>query len=237
MILRLLSEYLTSEELITPQQIHNRFTVVAEKLLNNYTLVINHKTFRLTEIEFYYYHPEIHPDPFVHRDILQKKMGIWYFHKTGANYRLGTFKGMDITFGDETIPTYGGILVRATEEMKKPNNYTYGPSKCVDVVLKETGVTFDQMDGKQITKESCPILYLEDYSHTPEEVLICPRVGLPIITTEHLNNMFRYANYRYIIYPQKTHKGKVSLIAPSLLMQGYSKQQINELLGYRVFKK
>lgn len=237
MILHDLQEILKQENLDMPVNRNKTFGLMAEKLFNQYALFINYKPFRLTEIEFYYHHPEAHPDPFVHRDVLQREMGVWYFHKTGANYRSGTFKGMDITFGNESIPTFGGILIRAVEEIDPPENYIYGPSKCVDMVLRETGESFDKMDGKQVIPESCPLLYLEELSHAYEEVIKCPRVGLPVRPTGHLNNIFRYINYRFLIFPKKKHKGKVSLIAPSLLVQGYSKHNINQLLGYRAFNR
>jgi len=39
-------------------------------------------------------------DPFTHKDPLQQTCGQWYFHKIGAQYKGGTYKGLDLTFGD-----------------------------------------------------------------------------------------------------------------------------------------
>jgi len=35
-----------------------------------------------------------------------------YFHKKGAIYRPGIYRGVDLTFGDEDSKNFGGILIR-----------------------------------------------------------------------------------------------------------------------------
>jgi len=36
----------------------------------------------------------------------------WYFHRYGSKgYKSGTYKGLDITFGQDSM--YGGILIRS----------------------------------------------------------------------------------------------------------------------------
>ena len=47
----------------------------------------------------------------------------WYFHKFGANYKAGTYKGLDITFGKEDVPMYGGILLRTIQDASDFNFY------------------------------------------------------------------------------------------------------------------
>src|SRR4051794_39549996 len=89
------------------------FTRIADRLLNASRLRVAGIPHRLTEIEFYDFDPTVHPDPFTHRDPIQRECGRWYFHRTGGVYRSGSFKGFDLTFGDGT--SRAGILIRGLE--------------------------------------------------------------------------------------------------------------------------
>ncbi|MCK4654590.1 MAG: hypothetical protein KAU01_09090 [Candidatus Cloacimonetes bacterium] len=68
----------------TTKEIGKAFDTVAEEILNKCILVINNKekeiSYRITEIEFYYYDECKHPDPYVHRDCRQRLNAQWYFH-------------------------------------------------------------------------------------------------------------------------------------------------------------
>src|SRR3954470_22893409 len=75
------------------------FASLADRLLNRCRLTVGGEPHRFVEVEFYYC-GEGHPDPFTHRDPLQKECGRWYFHRTRGEYRGGSFKGVDLTFGD-----------------------------------------------------------------------------------------------------------------------------------------
>ena len=73
------------------------FQTIADKLINSYELVLNEKhIFRLSEIEFYFYHQTRHPDTFAHRHPEQQHHSNWYFHRQGtsptASYKAGTYK-------------------------------------------------------------------------------------------------------------------------------------------------
>lgn len=83
---------------------------IASYLLTRTHLVVAGDIYYLVEIEFYYYNQQ-HPDPFTHKDPLQLTCGRWYFHRQGNKYRSGSFKGIDLTFGDGE--TFGGILIRS----------------------------------------------------------------------------------------------------------------------------
>ena len=109
------------------------FANVARVLLAS-RLRVNDRSVDLCEIEFYL-HRDDHPDPFVHRDPMQRCFGRWYFHRVGENYRGGTFKGLDITFGFDGY--YGGVLIRSlrTPEGRLIN----GSSLSVDYLLAITG--------------------------------------------------------------------------------------------------
>ncbi len=95
-----------------PDALDDWFTRIAERLLNGSRLTVGKQAYRLVEIEFYYW-SDAHPDPFAHRDPIQFSIGHWYFHRTRGTLRSGSFKGLDLTFGDG--PTSGGILIRGME--------------------------------------------------------------------------------------------------------------------------
>lgn len=65
----------------------------------------------MCEIEFYL-NCEGHKDTFTHGDTLQHENAKWYFHKMGGNYKAGSYKGLDLTFGHRGS-TIGGILIRS----------------------------------------------------------------------------------------------------------------------------
>src|ERR1043165_4334096 len=88
------------------------FTQIADRLLQGTQLIVGKQPHRFVEAEFYYYNDQ-HPDVFAHRDPLQLHVGRWYFHRTRGTYRSGSFKGMDLTFGDGKA--FGGILIRSIE--------------------------------------------------------------------------------------------------------------------------
>lgn len=73
------------------------FHSIADRLINEYELVVDQQHFfRLTELEFYYYHPTRHADTFAHRHPEQSEHSLWYFHRQGtsptASYKSGTYK-------------------------------------------------------------------------------------------------------------------------------------------------
>jgi hypothetical protein len=69
-------------------------------------LIFLKRPHRFVEIEFYYT-DAIHADPFTHKDPLQKTNGQWYFHKIGAQYKGGTYKGLDVTCGSPKVSFIG----------------------------------------------------------------------------------------------------------------------------------
>ena len=231
----LIIKELDVKKLESSGQIQVQFEKVAGMLLNGFTLIVSGKPYRLFEIEFYYYSP-IHPDPFVHRHPQQLTKGRWYLHKKAALYRTGIYRGVDLTFGDEYAQTYGGILVRGIVNPDDQKEYVYGPAKCVDFFREVMGISIEEVDDRAATEQECPQFYLERKKQSEEPVISGPRVGLTVRPAEHLSNMFRYAHYRYIIYPRLPHKGKEVLIAPGLLMKGWKKGDVNRMFGYKILR-
>lgn len=68
--------------------------------------------------------------------------GKWYFHRFGKTYKVGTYKGMDLTFG-KGDKAYGGILIRAISSVGAtdgkhlpPNEFIEGPCNTVNKILE-----------------------------------------------------------------------------------------------------
>ena len=103
------------------------------------------KTTRLTivEVEFYFNHAgRPFNDVFTHGDDLQKTCAHFYLHrssgKKAAKYRNGSFKGMDVTFGNgDTF--YGGVLVRAVRDVDS-DEIIEGPCNVVQELMKRCGI-------------------------------------------------------------------------------------------------
>ena len=186
------------------------FGAIAERLLNETELRVAQQSYRLVEIEFYL-HNANHPDPFTHRHPIQFQCGRWYFHRSGSTYRGGSFKGLDLTFGDGTAT--GGILLRslATPE----GRILCGPSLCVDHLLHTLGMErvaeLDRvLDGRLVWDADSP-LSLRHVEPVEKRVLLSsPRVGLSLKKARVGDERPRYLMrpYRYLSEPRKVSKGK-----------------------------
>ena len=108
---------------------------MADCLLNSFRLIIANKRYRIIETEVYYRGPH-HVDPFAHRDPIQLQCDRWYVHRTGGSYNGGSFKGLDITFGDGRAS--GGWLIRGLEQCD--GTHIDGPSLVVDHILASAKV-------------------------------------------------------------------------------------------------
>jgi hypothetical protein len=71
------------------------FSEIVGRLLNATDFLVNAIPYRFAELEAYYYGPG-HLDSFSHRNPLQRENGRWYFHRSGGQYRSGSFKGVDL---------------------------------------------------------------------------------------------------------------------------------------------
>lgn len=111
------------------------FTNTARELLTLRGLLINGTVYELAEVEFYLTSKD-HSDPYTHQHPEQKLYAKWGFHrasdKADAKYRGGTFKGLDLTLGNEN--TYYGILIRSI--YSKTTGVICGPCKVVNTILE-----------------------------------------------------------------------------------------------------
>ncbi len=208
------------------------FDVIAEHLLNRARLVAGGSPHRFTEVEFYYHAPD-HPDAFAHRDPLQKECGRWYFHRTGGVLRGGSFKGLDLTFGDGSA--HGGVLIRGFEAAD--GTLIDGPSLCVDRLLDCTGATsLAQLDravaGLSAWDEDSTLILRAEAAGEPRPLHRSGRVGLTLKKAQPTSHLPRYLcrTYRYLSEPRRIAKGKLYLVL-ALHASGASADKIREITG------
>ena len=139
---------------IDKDAIENSFDRIATELLNSKTLDVNGQVFRFTEIEFYYFHKDYHPDEYTHRHL--RKAGEWRFHN----------QGIDITLEGNDVQD-GGILIRG---ILVDGQYINGPIKCLKRIFEAFGkvtepTSFILKDG---TARSIPII--KTIRHLPNSV-------------------------------------------------------------------
>lgn len=166
------------------------FKEYAEKILNNTILKVKDKKYRICEIEMYYCNDE-HPDKYTHCDVLQMEHNKFYPHRFGnKTYKSGTYKCMDIAFGDKKTQTYFGILIRSIENIDTNEFYT-GPCISVNEILSNYDMKeFKEfMEKYDIDKE----FLLETQKLDHQDIFIGPRVGLGDKYPEYKEKKYRYA--------------------------------------------
>lgn len=193
------------------QTIQSWFDHIAGYLLNQTSLFIMEQPHRIEEIEFYYRTPK-HDDPFTHGDSHQRQNATWYFHREGGNYRGGSFKGLDITFGPEDA--YGGILIRTISSDEQQIN---GCSLCVDHLLKTTKLDHVSKLDAHLKPlhvfDQNPYLYLAPHHNSTRTITQTARVGLTLKRCAQNPTMpdFITRPYRYLTDPT-IKKGKIYTI-------------------------
>lgn len=189
------------------------FAAIADLLLNRTAWVIAGRPHRITECEFYYRGPA-HADPFTHGDPVQVHNGRWYFHRTGGIYRGGTFKGLDMTFGDPTAR--GGILFRGIES--DDGGLLDGPSLLVDRILHLCGAAsvgeMDRRIGARLAWDRSSPISFEVVGDRGLEILPCARVGLSLRRATPGTRMPAYLTrpYRFLTEPRRIAKGKPQMV-------------------------
>jgi len=208
------------------------FEQLAAFLLKSCRLVVAGQPHRLVEIEFYYHGPG-HYDPFTHCDAMQARFGHWYFHRTGGQYRGGSFKGLDLTIGDG--PAHGGVLLRGLET--PDGQRVEGPSLLVDHLLKLTREA--KVAALDATLAARPVWDQNSVLHlgplpAPEArpIYRSARVGLSLrtATIDSERPLFVLQPYRFLTEPKRTSKGKL-LLALALHAQGLPAAEIQRLTG------
>lgn len=208
------------------------FEAIAALLLERCALRIAGEPHRIIELELYY-HSDEHPDPFVHQDTRQARVGSWYFHRRGGQYTGGSYKGLDLTFGPEGV--IGGVLIRT---LKTPQGQlVHGCSLCVDHILSKTGFErvrqLDEALGDAPIWTESPFLQLVEVSQPSGELAhtlySSARVGLTLKRAKSFELMPDYMMrpYRFFSEPSLP-KGKLHTII-ALYKQGADVARIRAL--------
>lgn len=188
------------------------FDHIARRILNRRILKVSSFTFRILEIEFYYYSCD-HPDPYVHCHSEQLSNSAFYFHPKG-----GSFKGLDITFGDEK--TYGGILIRSIQNLET-FQIVEGPSLVVNHLISILPNVKEY--HSQHVEEDSNFCLIKSRS-VERTIFITPRVGL-----KPKENDYWKRDYRFLTEPRLLKKGRSQTIQG--LSKNYSIEEIIELTG------
>jgi hypothetical protein len=223
-------------DLTRPQQLNDRsaagwFARIAFDLLNRTIWVIGGLAHRIAEVEFYFRGAD-HDDPFTHGHAMQVHAGLWYFHRTAGAYRGGSFKGVDITFGDGNAR--GGILIRGA--VAEDGQRIDGPSLLVDHLLRlchqTTVPLLDQaIADRRVWDRSSP-MYLVPAQNLGSEVYSSARVGLSLRRAGPGSAKPDYLTrpYRFLTDPRAIAKGKAHLVI-ALHRAGQSLDDIRETTG------
>jgi hypothetical protein len=216
------------------------FRALADLLLNRSTLVVGGEPHRLTEVELYYHGPD-HADDFAHKNPLQREIGLWYFHRFGEEYRSGTYKGLDVTFGRDGA--YGGILIRGAARSSAPFDFIDGPSLLVDHVLRLTdSATIRDLVGKFDLRVDAPeaggssplFMSVDDGPGRGAKLFASPRVGLTLKRGDlERKQRFVARPYRFLTEPSRTKKGRAQLIV-ALHREGMAPHEIARTTGSTV---
>ena len=207
------------------------FTEIADRLLCGTELSIGDLPHRLTEVEFYYC-GDGHADPFGHKELAQLDSRRWYFHRTGGQYRGGSFKGVDIAFGDGKA--FAGALIRGLET--PDGRLVDGPSLVVDRILAICGAgSVAELDGAiagRTIDDSTSPLHLRWLPIAPRETLRCPRVGLTLKRAKAASGheAFLMRPYRWLSEPRRIAKGKPHMVL-GLYAVGKTSAEIAAIVG------
>ncbi|HEV3438051.1 MAG TPA: helix-turn-helix domain-containing protein [Gemmata sp.] len=208
------------------------FADIIGRLFNATDFLVNGEAYRFAELEAYYHGPG-HFDLFSHRDPVARENGRWYFHRTRGEYRGGSFKGLDPTFGDGIA--HFGILIRS---IINPNGTLIdGPSLTVDHLLAQTKAkdvaTLDRMiDGRAVWDISSPLAIRESPTARTAIVYSSSRVGLSLKKAKGKPEapQFVARPYRFLTEPQAISKGKQHLVL-TLYRLGETPEAIHQITG------
>jgi len=208
------------------------FADLAARLLNATDFLVNGAAYRFAELEAYYHGPA-HLDLFAHRDPVQLENGRWYFHRTRGEYRGGSFKGLDLAFGDGTA--HFGILIRTI--VTPDGTVIVGPSLAVDHLLAQTKAkdvaALDAMiAGRKVWDTTSLLAIRESVKPRDATVYQSSRVGLSLKKAKGKPDAPRFVarSYRFLTEPLAISKGKPHLIL-ALHRRGETPEAIAQVTG------
>jgi len=194
------------------------FSAIAYCLMNDLCLNVGKNRYRITECEFYYSDID-HEDPYIHGEPQQITTGQLYYNKAG---------GLDITFGQETYPAWGSILIRGMRNLAT-NEYINQISKIVSEVFVALG---NIVEGK-----ACIYLSeIEEGKFKLEKPIVSRRVGLR--KKEGDNENYFEKPYRFIVelVPEHKFRDKEMRVRNLLIENKISHEQVKNILSYNLSK-
>ena len=208
------------------------FAELLGRLLNGIDLVVAGAAYRFAELEAYYHGPG-HPDLFAHRDPVQLENGRWYFHRTRGEYRGGSFKGLDLAFGDGKA--HFGILIRTI--VGPDGTVIDGPSLTVDHLLartqsKDVAALDAEIGARKVWDATAPLSVRESAKPRTAAVYQCSRVGLTLKWARGRPDAPKFVGrpYRFLTEPKAISKGKPHLVL-ALHRRGETPEAIAQLTG------
>jgi hypothetical protein len=138
---------------IDNSEIEKSFDRIAIDLLTKSHLIVNDKKFRITEIEFYYFHEDYHQDNYTHEH--KRHEGEWRFHN----------QGLDITFASDS-KSDGGILIRG---IVFNDVYVNGPRNIISKIFEEFGKVNDNNCLKLSPSDAKQLEIIKTFRHLPNK--------------------------------------------------------------------
>ena len=200
------------------ETLDDRFNAISHALMNYLCLSVANETYRITEIEIYYYDEVNHPDPYVHCADEQLNVGMWYFN--GA--------GLDITFGDAEKRIYGGILIRGIMKFGS-EYYINGPSNVLKEIFTNFGnILFDEGGFSLVELDQDAINRIE------MEPIRSSRIGLTKKNDDNENYFEK--DYRFLVDLNIHHKfkDKEKVVRQLLVDNEVTNEKATEILGYKI---
>jgi hypothetical protein len=140
---------------INNSDIQVSFDRIAKELLLKHVISVNDLDFEITEIEFYFFNVEHHPDNYTHPHNMQA--GSWRLHK----------QGIDITFDGTKEKEDGGILIRG---LKSGDRYVNGPIKSLAWILESMGNVQNKNHIILKSKELVNSEIIKTFRHLPNKI-------------------------------------------------------------------
>lgn len=206
--------------------IQDKFKLFATYLLKQFKMKIGENVCSLEEVEIYY-NSKDHKDDYTHKNKDQLTNAMWYFHQyPNGTYKSGTYKGLDITFGNGK-DIYGGVLIRSIENTTT-NEFITGPCNVVTYILKkleceEITDLVKKMKTLEVLNEKNPFYLTIQPTQENTQIFTGPRVGLSLKYPTYL-----IKEYRYLKQPSKIPKCRTTIIS-SLHLGGMKKDDIVKL--------
>ena len=179
------------------------FDKLAKILLNQTELVTKVNSYRIREIEFYYY-SHTHTDFYCHKNERQLTNQRLYFHrfKDPEKYVRLKQKGIDITIGNgKTI--FGGILIRAIENVET-NEIITGIGNLTNQIIDDIGGTLlinEIYESDKNIFDSSGLVYLKDCQKNALKIFKKHRQGLNL-KKEDTDKFYLNSKYNYFSYPE-----------------------------------